>query len=122
MIVSQVSVCFRAEMAFFQFFGFHPKDFVRPKLLVQSVSSGSVVLVFAVRMSRAACCAAAAEVLLLIATLLAATATYCLLHCLLLLCILLAVRMYLVCGTACCCLLCKFQSDLLPLATCFGRS
>ena len=84
-------------------------------------AAAEMVLVFAVGMSRAACCAAS-EMVLLLATLLAATATYCLLHCLLLLCILLAVRMYLVCGTACCCLLCKFQSDLLPLATCFGRS
>ena len=80
-------------MVFFQYFGFHPKDFVHPKLLVKSVSI-CVVLVFAVGMSRAACCAAAAEMLLLIARPLAATAAYCLLHCLLLLCILYAVRMY----------------------------
>ena len=88
-------------MVFFQYFGFHPKDFVHPKLLVKSVSI-CVVLVFAVGMSRAACCAAAVEMLLLIATLLASTAAYCLLHCLLLLFILLGVRMYAVrLATAC---------------------
>ena len=92
--VSQVSACFRADIWFSQFFGFHPQDFVYPKLLVQSVSDSCVVLVFAVGMSRAACCAAAAEMLLLIATLLAAAAAYCSLHCLLLLCIRLAVRVY----------------------------
>ena len=96
--VSQVSACFRADIWFSQFFGFHPQDFVYPKLLVQSVSDSCVVLVFAVGMSRAACCAAAAEMLLLIAihcSLLLLHTAFCTACCC---CILLAVRMYAVYG------------------------
>ena len=114
--VSQVSACFRADIWFSQFFGFHPQDFVYPKLLVQSVSDSCVVLVFAVGMSRAACCAAAAEMLLLIARPLAATAAYCLLHCLLLLCILYAVRMYAVRRAAACYAYSRATHCFLPLA------